>query len=72
MFHITISAVKYLCTKYTFFLFTKGRKESEDTREPLPPKEGEIPTPQPQDVEEREVYEVGEIVTTTGDVNVME
>ncbi|PIO32059.1 hypothetical protein AB205_0166180 [Aquarana catesbeiana] len=43
---------------------------SEDTRDP-PPKEGEIPTPQPEDVEEGEVYEVGKIVTTTGDVDVV-
>ncbi|PIO30490.1 hypothetical protein AB205_0000520 [Aquarana catesbeiana] len=45
---------------------------SEDTRDPKPPKEGEIPPTQPEDVEEGEVYEVGEIVTTTGDVNVVE
>ncbi|PIO28287.1 hypothetical protein AB205_0090410 [Aquarana catesbeiana] len=45
---------------------------SEDTRDPQPPKEGEIPTPQPEDVEEGEVYEVGEIVTTTGDVDDVE
>ncbi|PIN97999.1 hypothetical protein AB205_0158700 [Aquarana catesbeiana] len=45
---------------------------SEDTRDPPPPKEREIPTPQPEDVEEGEVYEVGEIVTTTGDVDVVE
>ncbi|PIO38894.1 hypothetical protein AB205_0056620 [Aquarana catesbeiana] len=44
---------------------------SEDTRDPQPPKEGEVTTPQPQDVEEGEVYEVGEIVTTTGDVDVV-
>ncbi|PIO09696.1 hypothetical protein AB205_0189050, partial [Aquarana catesbeiana] len=45
---------------------------SKDTRDPQPPKEGEVTTPQPQDVEEGEVYEVGEIVTTTGDVDVVE
>ncbi|PIO23902.1 hypothetical protein AB205_0145440 [Aquarana catesbeiana] len=45
---------------------------SEDTRDPQPLKEGEIPTPQPEDVEEGEVYEVEEIVTTTGDVDVVE
>ncbi|PIO28069.1 hypothetical protein AB205_0027350 [Aquarana catesbeiana] len=45
---------------------------SEDTRDPQPPKENEIPTPQSKDVEEGEVYEVGEIVTTTGDVDVVE
>ncbi|PIO25048.1 hypothetical protein AB205_0012880, partial [Aquarana catesbeiana] len=37
-----------------------------------PPKEGEIPTPQPEDVEEGEVYELGERVNTTGDVDVVE
>ncbi|PIO40828.1 hypothetical protein AB205_0187130 [Aquarana catesbeiana] len=41
-------------------------------RDPQSHKEGEIPTPQPEDVEDREVYEVGEIVTTTGDVDVVE
>ncbi|PIO24717.1 hypothetical protein AB205_0183250 [Aquarana catesbeiana] len=45
---------------------------SEDTRDPQPPKEKEIPTPQPEDVEEGEVYEVSEIVTTTGDADVVE
>ncbi|PIO11922.1 hypothetical protein AB205_0221870 [Aquarana catesbeiana] len=45
---------------------------SEDTRDPPPPKEKQIPTQQPEDVEEGEVYEVGEIVTTTGDVDVVE
>ncbi|PIO24290.1 hypothetical protein AB205_0140500, partial [Aquarana catesbeiana] len=45
---------------------------SEDTRDPPPPKRKEILTPQPEDVEEGEVYEVGEIVTTTGDVDVVE
>ncbi|PIO33845.1 hypothetical protein AB205_0101490, partial [Aquarana catesbeiana] len=45
---------------------------SEDTRDPPPPKEGEIPTTQPEDVKDGEVYELGEIVTTTGDVDVVE
>ncbi|PIO31232.1 hypothetical protein AB205_0032210 [Aquarana catesbeiana] len=52
----------------------KGEKRlgtSEDTRDPPPPKEGEIPTPQAED-EEGEVYEVGKTVTTTGDVDVVE
>ncbi|PIO37153.1 hypothetical protein AB205_0053930 [Aquarana catesbeiana] len=44
---------------------------SEDTRDPPPPKEGEIPKPQAED-EVGDVYEVGEIVTTTGDVDVVE
>ncbi|PIO31491.1 hypothetical protein AB205_0041640, partial [Aquarana catesbeiana] len=45
----------------------KRLRTSEDTRDPPPPKEQQIPTPQPEDVEEVEVYEVGEIVTTTGE-----
>ncbi|PIO38728.1 hypothetical protein AB205_0215660 [Aquarana catesbeiana] len=45
---------------------------SEVTRDPQPPKEGEIPKQQPQDVEEGEAYELGEIVNTTGDVDVVE
>ncbi|PIO13416.1 hypothetical protein AB205_0219480 [Aquarana catesbeiana] len=49
----------------------KRFRTSEDTRDPPPPNEGEIPTPQPEDVEEGEVYEVGKIVTTTGDVDVV-
>ncbi|PIO37041.1 hypothetical protein AB205_0028100 [Aquarana catesbeiana] len=75
MFHIHISGLKYLCAKYTFFLIHIGEKRigtSEDTRDPQPHKEGEVTTPQPQDVEEGEVYEVGELVTTTGDVDVVE
>ncbi|PIO23950.1 hypothetical protein AB205_0074250 [Aquarana catesbeiana] len=44
---------------------------SEDTRNTTPPKEGEIPTPQPEDVDS-EVQEVVEIVTTTGDMDVVE
>ncbi|PIO12936.1 hypothetical protein AB205_0217010 [Aquarana catesbeiana] len=50
----------------------KRLRTSEVTRDPQTPKEKEIPTPQPEDVEEGEVYEVGEIVTTTGDVDVVE
>ncbi|PIO16529.1 hypothetical protein AB205_0019590 [Aquarana catesbeiana] len=78
MFHIPISDIKYLCAKYNFniniFLIHIGEKRlgtCEDTRDPQPPKEGELPTPQPED-EEGDVYEVGEIVTTTGDVYVVE
>ncbi|PIO16673.1 hypothetical protein AB205_0105970 [Aquarana catesbeiana] len=74
MFHIPTSALKYLCGKCTFF-YSHGEKifgTSEDIRDPPPPKEGEIPTPQQEDVEEGEVYELGEIVTTTGDVDVVE
>ncbi|PIO25106.1 hypothetical protein AB205_0191560 [Aquarana catesbeiana] len=57
------------------FLADTGEKRlgtSEDTRDPQPPKEGEVTTPQPEDVEGGEVHDVVEIVTTTGDVNVVE
>ncbi|PIO16318.1 hypothetical protein AB205_0107680 [Aquarana catesbeiana] len=69
------SNVSYLCVNYTFSLILRGKKRlrtSKDTRNPPPPKEGELSTPQPEDVEEGEVDEVGEIVTTTGDVHVVE
>ncbi|PIO28900.1 hypothetical protein AB205_0220940 [Aquarana catesbeiana] len=60
-------------------VYTSGRRStrekrlgtSEVTRDPQHPKEGEVTKPQPQDVEEGEVYEVGEIVTTTGDMDVV-
>ncbi|PIO38856.1 hypothetical protein AB205_0043870 [Aquarana catesbeiana] len=74
MFHITISGIKYLCAKYTFFFIHIGEKRlrtSEDTRDPPPPKEGEVTKTQAED-EEGEVLEVGKIVTTTGDVDVVE
>ncbi|PIO35982.1 hypothetical protein AB205_0209930 [Aquarana catesbeiana] len=74
MFYIPISDLKYLYAKYTYFLIHIGEKRlgtSEVTRDPQPTKEGELTTPQPQDVEEGEVYEVGKIVTTTGDVDVV-
>ncbi|PIO34353.1 hypothetical protein AB205_0135850 [Aquarana catesbeiana] len=70
MFHIPISCLKYLCVKYTIFFLHIGEKRlgtSEDTKNTTPPKEGEIPTHPEEDVE-GEVQEVGEIVTTTGDV----
>ncbi|PIO10171.1 hypothetical protein AB205_0184920 [Aquarana catesbeiana] len=75
MFYIPNSVLKYLCAKYTYFLIHIREKilgTSEDTRDPQPHKEGEITKPQPQDVEEGGVYEVGEIVTTTGDVDIVE
>ncbi|PIO37592.1 hypothetical protein AB205_0016910 [Aquarana catesbeiana] len=73
MFHIPISALKYLCAKYTFFIHIEEKRlrTSEDTTNPTPPKEGEIPKPQAED-EEGDVYEVGKIVTTTGDMDVVE
>ncbi|PIO30556.1 hypothetical protein AB205_0141760 [Aquarana catesbeiana] len=75
MFQIPISGLKYLCVKYNYFLIHIGEKRlgtSEVTRDPQPHKGGELTTPQPHNVEEGEVYEVGEIVTTTGDVDVVE
>ncbi|PIO15489.1 hypothetical protein AB205_0016770, partial [Aquarana catesbeiana] len=42
-----------------------------DPRDPTPPKEGEIPKSQTED-EEGDLYEVGEIVITTGNVDVVE
>ncbi|PIO22561.1 hypothetical protein AB205_0145320 [Aquarana catesbeiana] len=44
---------------------------SEDTRDPKPPKVGEIPSTQPKNVE-GDIYEIGIKVTTTGDVDVVE
>ncbi|PIO40270.1 hypothetical protein AB205_0198910 [Aquarana catesbeiana] len=72
MFHIPISGIKYLCAKYTFFIHIGEKRlvTSEDTRDPPPPKEGEVAKTQAED-EEGEVLEVGEIVTTTGDVDVV-
>ncbi|PIO31318.1 hypothetical protein AB205_0014800 [Aquarana catesbeiana] len=70
MFHIPISCFKYLSAKYTLFLIHIGEKRlrtSDDTKNTIAPKEGEIPTYPEEDVE-GEVPELGEIVTTTGDV----
>ncbi|PIO13636.1 hypothetical protein AB205_0089030 [Aquarana catesbeiana] len=75
MFHIPISSLKYLCAKYAFCLILIEEKRlglSEDTRDPPPPKGGELSTPQPEDVEEGEVDDVVEIVTITGDVHIVE
>ncbi|PIO40872.1 hypothetical protein AB205_0121810 [Aquarana catesbeiana] len=47
------------------------KREKRHLRTPGTP-EGELSTPQQEDVEEGEVYEVGEIVTTKGDVDVVE
>ncbi|PIO25669.1 hypothetical protein AB205_0143110 [Aquarana catesbeiana] len=37
MFHITISAMKYLCAKYTYFFLHREEKDSEDTPHPRRP-----------------------------------
>ncbi|PIO27898.1 hypothetical protein AB205_0190720 [Aquarana catesbeiana] len=50
-----------------------GGHHSEDTRDPTHHQEGEVsPRQHPEDLEEAEVEEVGEIVTKTGDVLVVE
>ncbi|PIO16410.1 hypothetical protein AB205_0050600 [Aquarana catesbeiana] len=73
MFHIPISAIKYLCAKYTFFFFTCEKRlgKSEETRDSPPPEEGEIPQTQAEE-EEGDIVEIGKIVTLTGDGDVVE
>ncbi|PIO11316.1 hypothetical protein AB205_0036400 [Aquarana catesbeiana] len=72
MFHIPISAIKYLCAKYTYFFYIGekrlGHHSSEETTDPPPHEEVEIPQTQP----EEEEGDVVEIVTTTGDRDVVE
>ncbi|PIO25433.1 hypothetical protein AB205_0076080 [Aquarana catesbeiana] len=73
MFYIPISAIKYLCVKYTYF-FNIGEKRlgghhsSEETTDPLPHEEVEIPQTQPEEEEEGDVVEI----VTTGDRDVLE
>ncbi|PIO26524.1 hypothetical protein AB205_0099100 [Aquarana catesbeiana] len=73
MFHMPISAIKYLCAKYTYF-FNIGEKRlgghhsSEETTDPSPQEEGEIP----QSQQWEEEGEVVEIHTTTGDRDVLD
>ncbi|PIO31010.1 hypothetical protein AB205_0054490 [Aquarana catesbeiana] len=74
MFHIPISAIKYLCAKYTYFFLHRGEKTRrtplirEDNRPP-PHEEVDIPQTQPEEEEEGDVVE---IVTTTGDRDVVD
>ncbi|PIO26689.1 hypothetical protein AB205_0155780, partial [Aquarana catesbeiana] len=74
MFHIPISAMKYMCAKYTYFFFYIGEKRlrghpsSEETTDPPPLEEGEIHPSQAEQEEE----DVVEIVTTTGDRDVVD
>ncbi|PIO27393.1 hypothetical protein AB205_0211490 [Aquarana catesbeiana] len=73
MFHIYSSAIKYLCAKYTIFFYIgekrlRGHPSSEETRDPPPLEEGEIPLRQ----EEQEEEDVVEIGTTTGDRDVVD
>ncbi|PIO25033.1 hypothetical protein AB205_0037720 [Aquarana catesbeiana] len=73
MFHIPISAIIYLCANYTYFFFYIGEKRigghhsSEETTDPPPHEEVEIPQTQG----EEEEGDVIEIVTTTGDRDVV-
>ncbi|PIO33291.1 hypothetical protein AB205_0097640 [Aquarana catesbeiana] len=75
MFHIPISAIKYLCDKYTYFFLHKGDKRlrghpsSEETTDPPPQEEVETHQSQQEEEEERDVVE---IVTTTGDRDVVD
>ncbi|PIO10386.1 hypothetical protein AB205_0152300 [Aquarana catesbeiana] len=73
MFHIPISAMKYLCAKYTYFFYIGekrfgGRPSSEETTDPPPLEEGEIHSSQAEQEEE----DVVKIVTTTGDRDVVD
>ncbi|PIO12290.1 hypothetical protein AB205_0094860 [Aquarana catesbeiana] len=74
MFHIPISAIKYLCAKYTFFFYIGekrlgGHHSSEKTTDPPPQEEVEIPQSQQEEEEEGDVVE---IITTTGDRDVVD
>ncbi|PIO28583.1 hypothetical protein AB205_0176580 [Aquarana catesbeiana] len=63
-----------ICVLSIPFFIHIGEKRlgtSENTRNPPPPKEEEVTKTQAED-EEGEVLEVDEIVTTTGDVDVVE
>ncbi|PIO09369.1 hypothetical protein AB205_0047240 [Aquarana catesbeiana] len=73
MFHIYSSAIKYLCAKYTNFFLHRGEKTRrtpliEETRDPPPLEEGEIHPKQAEQEEE----DVVELVTTTGDCDVVD
>ncbi|PIO11694.1 hypothetical protein AB205_0095610 [Aquarana catesbeiana] len=72
MFHIPISAIKYLCAKYTYFYIgdkrLRGHPSSEETRDPPPHEEVET---HPSQEEQEEEGDVVEIFTTTGDRDVV-
>ncbi|PIO10157.1 hypothetical protein AB205_0064070 [Aquarana catesbeiana] len=69
MFHLYISAIKYLCANYTIFVLLGGHPSSEETTDPRPREEGEIPPIQAEQEEEEDVVEIG---TTTGDRDVVD
>ncbi|PIO35763.1 hypothetical protein AB205_0048460 [Aquarana catesbeiana] len=73
MFHIPLSVIKYLCAKYTYFFYIGDKRlggyhSPVETRDPPPQGEGEIPQRQA----EQEEGDVVEIVTTTGDRDVLD
>ncbi|PIN98452.1 hypothetical protein AB205_0200560 [Aquarana catesbeiana] len=73
MFHIPLSAIKYLCAKYTYFFYIGekrlgGHHSSEETTDPPPHEEVEIPQTQPEEEEEGDVVEI----VTTGDRDVVD
>ncbi|PIO30026.1 hypothetical protein AB205_0055880 [Aquarana catesbeiana] len=73
MFHIPISDIKYLCAKYTYFFYIGekrfgGHPSSEETTDPPLLEEGEIHPSQ----EEQEEKDMVEIVTITGDRDVVD
>ncbi|PIO16514.1 hypothetical protein AB205_0005150, partial [Aquarana catesbeiana] len=69
MFHIPIYGLKYLCAKYTFCFILIGEKRRGGHQEPpTSERRGTQKNTTPQG----EVEEVGEIVTTTGNVLVVE
>ncbi|PIO28113.1 hypothetical protein AB205_0147330 [Aquarana catesbeiana] len=72
IFLFQVSKICVLSIPFFIHIGEKRIRMSENTRDPQPPKEGEIQTQKPQDVEEGEIYEGDEIVTTTGDVDVVE
>ncbi|PIO11852.1 hypothetical protein AB205_0009090 [Aquarana catesbeiana] len=74
MFPIYSSAIKYLCAKYTIIILhgekrLGGHPSSEENRDPPPQEEGEIP---PTQAEQEEEEDVVELVTTTGDREVVD
>ncbi|PIO15932.1 hypothetical protein AB205_0194180 [Aquarana catesbeiana] len=74
MFHIYSSSLKYLCAKYTIFFYIGekrlgGHPSCEKTRDPPPLEEGEIPQTQEEQEEEEDMVE---LVTTTGDRDVVD
>ncbi|PIO26455.1 hypothetical protein AB205_0150300 [Aquarana catesbeiana] len=73
MFYIPISAIKYLCVKYTYFFYIAekrlgGHPSSKETTDPPPREEGDI-HPSQAEQEEEDVVEIG---TTTGHRDVVD